>query len=185
MNNPPVPSSRQPSLTTELIRCVVLEAGSLPLTDSDAEGFDQTIVIAQMQGELPALFAQRTLERLASVERSGRRLEAATLLTGDRHDPASSAARRLIAMGLSASARAHGPGHVAKLTLYAPPKFCSQQCAELLGLAEEVTALGQGEHVPVRVRFDEESPAPSRRRSGFFPAPRAPTSREQSLRRKA
>jgi hypothetical protein len=182
MTKPPVLRSR-PTSSTELLRCVVLENGSRPLTDAGAQSFDQTLVMAQMHGELPALFAQRTLERLASIERSGRRLEAATLLTGDQHDSASNAARRLIAMGLSASAQAHHAGHPVELTLCAARGSSPAHRAELLSLAEEVMALSGGEHVPVRVRFDEAKAPPPRRQSGIFSAIVVKPSRGHTARR--
>jgi hypothetical protein len=97
----------RPQPSPDRVRCIVIESGAPALTPS-SDGFDETIVVTQTAGELPAVFAQRVMARVAGVERSRRYLESLTLLTGDRHDPASIAARRLIVLGLAAHARAQG-----------------------------------------------------------------------------
>ena len=91
---------------SERLRCVILECGAGRLREAD--GFDQTIAVAQMQGESPLAFAQRVVERIANIDRSGRSFESATMLVGLRDDLAAKAARRLIALTLSAHARARG-----------------------------------------------------------------------------
>jgi len=177
MRMPTVRSARRPPAATESIRCVVLESGSLPLTDSDAENFDHTIVIAQMQDEPAAEFAARTLERVAGLERTGRRFISATLSAGNRHEFAAQATRRRIVMSLAqhlhASRAAHG---AAELTLRAARETAPEHRAELLDLAADVMAFGSdtaaetsGEPVGVRLRFDEGVPE-SRRQSGTFHA---------------
>jgi len=177
MRKPTVRSARRPAAAPESIRCVVLELGSLPLTDSDAENFDHTIVIAQMQDEPAAAFADRTLERVASVERSGRRFICATLSAGNRHDLAAQTARRRIVLGLAQHLHAPQATHgSARLTLRAARETVPEDRAELLDLAADVMAFGSqtasetgSGPVGVRLRFDEGAPD-SRRQSGTFHA---------------
>lgn len=169
----------------EVIRCVVIESGSLRLTDSDAENFDQTIVIAQMQDEPAAAFAERALERIANVERSGRRCASATLLAGNQHEGAAQAARRRVVLGLTAHVQPT-PGS-GKLTLRAALETAPEHRAELLDLAADVMAYrgvslsgAEPEPVGVRLRFDEGVPE-SRRQSGTFHAiPDKPVSKRRS-----
>ncbi len=68
---------------SERLRLFVKEAGSAPLTGGGSDAFDETLVVAQMQEETPAGFAQRVIERIAAVERSGRCFGAARVQTGD------------------------------------------------------------------------------------------------------
>jgi hypothetical protein len=174
MRKPSVMSLRHPLAATELIRCVVIESGSLPLTDADAENFDQTLVIAQMQDEPSSAFAERTLERLVGVERSGRRFTSITLQAGNQRDAAAQAARRRIVLALAAHAQAT-PGF-GMFTLRAAREAAPEHRAELLDLAADVMAYRGGcapdapaEPVGVRLRFDAGAPA-ARRQSGTFQA---------------
>jgi hypothetical protein len=157
----------QPS--PERIRCIVIESGASALT-SAAGGFDETVVITQTAGELPAVFAQRVMARIAGIERSRRHFDSLTILTGDRRDWASKAARRLIVLGLAAHARAHGGA--SELLLHASLKAGPEARAELLGLTEEVLAQTKGAPLPVRLVFGPARPAEPAPRSGIFPAVR-------------
>jgi hypothetical protein len=148
------------------VRCIVVEAGASWLTPV-SDGFDETIVVTQTAGELPAVFAQRVMARVAGVERAHRRLESLSLLMGDRQDRASIAARRLIVLGLAAHARAHGGA--SELLLKASAKASTEARAELLGLVEEVMTTSNGQPVPVRLVFDDQRPT-AETRSGIFPA---------------
>jgi hypothetical protein len=149
----------------ERLQCIVIESGSSPLAESNAEGFDETVAIAQLAGECPALFAQRILARIASVERSHRHFEAITLLTNEQYDRRSKAARQLIILGLSAHARAHG--QPVELTILAPATSTSDERAELLQLAGEATEASPT--LLVRLRFGERLATRMERRSGVFP----------------
>jgi hypothetical protein len=142
-----------------------MECGSGRLTE--ARGFDETIVVAQMQGEHPLAFARRVIDRIASVERSGRRFDSATVLTSRQHGFASRAARRQVALALSAHAR--GRGGMSELTLMSVAEAEPGGSDELLGLAEELMVLPNAKSVPVRVRFGAGS-AEAPRPSGIFPA---------------
>jgi hypothetical protein len=152
--------------SADRVRGIVVESGASALT-ADSEGFDETVVVTQTAGELPAIFAQRVTARLAGVERSRRRFASLTVLTGDRSDAPAIAARRLIVLGLAAHAAAHGGS--AELLLKAPPLAGPEMHAELLGLIEEVMATSPAEAVPIRLVFAARQPEPETR-SGIFPA---------------
>lgn len=149
------------------MRCIIIEPGAAPLAPA-CDGFDETVVVTQTAGEPPAVFAERVMARIAGVERSRQNFESLTFLTGDRHDWAAKAARRLIVLGLAAHARAHGGS--SELLLKASPQARPETRAELLGLIDEVLATSDGTPVPVRLVFGAEPPPPPR--SGIFPAVR-------------
>jgi hypothetical protein len=149
------------------LRCIVVECGSGPFAQSRADGFDETIAIAQMPGELPAIFAQRAMARIAGVERSGRHFESLTVLTGRQGDAASRAARRLVVLGLSAHAK--GQSHPAELLLQVHADASVQERSELLELVGEVTEASQA--VSVRLCFGQTSSPPPAPRSGVFAKP--------------
>lgn len=157
----------RPQPATNRARCIVVESGASALTPA-ADDFDETVVVTQTSGELPAVFAQRVMARVAGIERSRRHFESLTLLAGDRNDRASKAARRLIVLGLAAHARAHEG--VCELLVGASPKVGPDARDELLGLVEEVLAASHGRHLPVRLVFGTESPQEAACPSGIFPA---------------
>jgi hypothetical protein len=151
----------------ERLRCIVVEIGSEPLAQRGADGFDETIAIAQMPGELPIHFAQRALARIAGVERSGRHFESLTLLTGRRGDAASRAARRLVVLGLSAHAGAQNSS--TELLIQGHADASVQERSELFDLVGEVTEASKA--VSVRLCFDSASSPRAARRSGVFAKP--------------
>jgi hypothetical protein len=146
------------------LRCIVVESGAAALTPPSA-GFDETIVVTQTADELPALFAQRVLARIANAERFHRHFESLTLLTGDRDDSASYAARRLILLGLAAHGRTGGGSP--ELLLCASPWLAAERRLELLGLVEEVLA-SKERPVPVRLVFGAQPLPESELGSGIF-----------------
>jgi hypothetical protein len=153
--------------TPERLRCIVMERGSSPLVERSAEGFDETIAIAQAPGELPAVFAQRAMARIAGIERSGRHFESITVMTSARGDAACRAARRLIVLGLSAHARTLG--QAAELLLQAQADAGLEERSELLELVGEVTEASGG--ISVRLCFVEPPRARPAPRSGVFAKP--------------
>lgn len=157
--------SRRALPSHERLRLVIVECGAARLPRAD--GFDETIVVAQMQGEPSLAFAQRVIDRLATIERAGRQLESAMLLAGDDYHRQTNAARRLLVLALSAHARARGG--MSELTLASLRDASPESCAELLGLAEELMVLPNGDSVPVRVRFGSNA-ARAPRQSGMFSA---------------
>lgn len=153
--------------SAEQVRCVVRELGASGDIPRGGDELDQTVVLAQMQGEAPLPFAQRVLDRIASLERTGRHFEAALVTTGDLDDHPTRAARSRIVLGLAAHARAHGG--ISELRLSAPADAGPPRRAELLGLVEEVWALGGERPIPIRVSFDDSAPAEEQ--SGIFAVP--------------
>lgn len=166
MRSPKSARANAPHRARDRVQFIVVELGSAPLSRVPAEGFDQTIAVTQTQGESPAHFAQRALARLAHVERTGGLVESAVVLTGDGHDAASNAARRLIVLGLSTHAEAY-PG-MSELRLQAPASAAPAVRMELLELAGQVTACARPDAPPVRVRFNEAPFPASEAKSGIF-----------------
>ena len=150
------------------VRCVIVESGSNLLAETLAGGFDETIAVTQTQDEPPLAFVRRAMARVEFIERSGKRFESAMLLTGDSHDHAAKAARRLLVLGVAAKAGAYSA--LSELTLVADGDAASETRTEMLELAEEVTASPNAEIVPVRVRFGAPTLAVRERPSGIFPA---------------
>jgi hypothetical protein len=144
----------------ERLRCVVVESGAPLLVQNAPTGFDETIVIAETQGEASSAFAQRFADRLTHLERTGRHLDAVVVLVGSRNDPETRAARRRLVESLSSHARAQGAS--SELTLMTERDDDAEQQAELFALAEAVTALPNAELVPVRVRFGQGALEPRR-----------------------
>ncbi|HEX2875213.1 MAG TPA: hypothetical protein VHP33_28370 [Polyangiaceae bacterium] len=157
-------SPLRPRLGADRLRCIVVESGAAGLTSPSA-GFDETIVVTQTADELPAIFAQRVLARIASAERGHRRFESLVLQTGDRDDSASRAVRRLILLGMAAHGRA---GAVpAELLLSASPWLAPERRVELLGLIEEVLA-SKERPLPVRLVFGVQPQPAAELGSGIF-----------------
>jgi hypothetical protein len=145
--------SRRARATGGRIRCVVAERGSAGLEQTGGD-FDETIVVAQLQDEPPSSFEQRVLTRVAGIERSGRHCESITMLTGNRHDLASTVARRRMVFGLARHGQARG--ELAELQLAAQPQAGPASRAELLGLIGEVLASAEGKSPAVRLLFDQD-----------------------------
>lgn len=152
------------------IRILVKEAGSSRLNSGGADAFDETVVVAQMRGEAPARFAARASERIAALGRSGRRLSAATLQTGGRHDLAAQVARRSILMTLlEQGSRAGG---MSEVLLETPSDAGGQGSAELLDLVGDLLQLPECDELPVRLRFQGlVEPAPEADSGVFWLAP--------------
>jgi hypothetical protein len=144
-------SQRQSAAQTRLL-LLVKEAGSEPLTPVLCDRFDKVVVVVQLAGEPPIRFAQRVLERLVTIERSGERIESARLLLRQSTGPADRASRRLVALGLATHAVVHRD--LAELVLERPTRTAPGEQAELFELAEELMlAMPGGVPLPVRVRI--------------------------------
>jgi hypothetical protein len=137
------------------LRLLVVETGASPLRGDGSQEFDETLAIAQMRDEAPEDFAQRTLDRIAAAERSGRHYDSAVVLTGPRHDDAARVARRRIALGLAAHGSACGDS--CELRFETDCGTSQQAQAALLELVEELMASGQRGAIPVSLRFGESS----------------------------
>jgi hypothetical protein len=155
-----------PSNAADRFRVLVKEAGSSPLTSGGSEAYDQTVVIAQMRGESPLNFTERVLERVASLARSGRRLCAATLQAGDRHDAATIVARRTMLLALLEQAAR--VGGISEVLLEAHGAAAGPGSAELLTLVDELLQRPECDALPVRLRFQGAGPAAPEADSGVF-----------------
>lgn len=149
----------------ERLRLLVKEAGSGPLTSAEAEAFDETMVIAQTQGESAQTFAERAVERIATAERAGRRFDSTLLLAGDQPEQGAQAARRAIARSMAAHARAHGQPELVIETTATPSAALRH---ELLALAEELLVGSEGQSTPVRLRFTATPASHPPPKSGVF-----------------
>lgn len=157
------------------VRILVKEAGSSRLNSGGADGFDETIVIAQMRGESPLRFAARAVERITALGRSGRRISAATLQTGERHDPATNVARRSILVALLGQGIGRG-GAMSEVLLEAPCDARGAGSAELLALADELLQLPECDALPVRLRFQGTvEPSPEVDSGVFWRVPSPPS----------
>jgi hypothetical protein len=143
--------SRQVAGSSHRFRLLIKEAGSAPLTSGGAEAFDETIVIAQMKAEAPAQFAERVLERVAALGRSGHRLSSAILQAGQQEDATLTAARRSLLLALVTEARR--VGDIAEVLLETGGTVASPGAGELLQLVEQLLQLPECDAVPIRVRF--------------------------------
>ncbi len=81
----PASSFRDSASRRERLRVLVKESGSAPLTAGGADTYDETVVIAQVNGEAPATFAERAVERVDALLRSGRSPSAVSLQAGPLH----------------------------------------------------------------------------------------------------
>jgi hypothetical protein len=164
-----------PAGAARRVRILVKEAGSSRLNSGGADAFDETVVIAQMRGEAPARFAERAIERVNALGKSGRRLGAAILQASERHDPATSVARRSILVALLIQGSKQG-GAMSEVLLEAASCADSEGSAELLALVGELLQLPECDTLPVRLRFQGPSePAPEIDSGVFWLAPSPPS----------
>jgi hypothetical protein len=130
---------------------------------------DETIVVAQTSGELPANLVVRVASRLAAVERSGRKLGRAILLVGERRDSQVDASRRLMTRAFLSHMLVSG----GELVIDADGAEADVR-HEVLSLVEELLEEFEQRAVPIRLQFRSEPPR-VRRPSGVYPV--ADTSR--------
>ena len=133
------------------LRVVVKEAGSLPLATQNAGAFDETIIIAQMNGEAEAEFAERVIERFKSIGRSRRRLCAATLQVGAVHDAETTERRRTLLVALMKQASASG--EASELVVEAPSSLGAEGHEGLLSLVDDLLQRPECATLHVRLRF--------------------------------
>ena len=159
-------------------RLMIVEGGASVFTREGAETFDETVAIAQLQDETPDEFAERCLQRIAAAERSGRCFQAAMLFTSASHDPAKTAARRLIA--LAVAEHADSIVELRELVVVTAPTAEPEQRDELLDLVEELLMCSG--RLPVRVCFTE--PPEQLENSGvFWSLPASERQRQRDLER--
>ncbi|RYZ02356.1 MAG: hypothetical protein EOO73_32135 [Myxococcales bacterium] len=141
-------------------RLMVVEAGASLACRDDAAEFDETTAITQLSGEPAADLAQRALARIALAERSGQAFDSALLVVGES---GASSARRLIALGLAAHARASH--RLSELVVLAPADASAELREELLMLADELLF---GAEQPLPVRLCVATQREAEQRSGTF-----------------
>jgi hypothetical protein len=135
-------------------RLLVIELGSSSVAQFSAGDFDETLAIPQLQGEQPVVFMQRVMDRIATVEQSGGAFDSAVLMTGERHDSATCAARRLLVSGLAAHARTGA--ELSDVVVDADASADPHARQELLELVDELLASSdQQQPFPIRLRFNE------------------------------
>lgn len=147
-------------------RLIVVERGASLFTRDGAEDFDETTAVTQLEGESEAELAQRALGRIALAERSGRRFSSAMLFVGET---GSSAARRLIGLGLAAHAAA--ASELTELVVVAPPNASAELRASLLELTEDLLFAPEHSPLPIRLCFAEPERAPDQRSGTFWRLP--------------
>ena len=162
-----------PSLAGEgaKVRVLLKEVGSPRLESGSAEAFDETVVISQMKGESQESFAERSLDRFASLARSGRRLGSVTLQVGTAHDARASELRRSLLLALlERQESATGPTEV---LLEAPAQLGREEHQALLALVDDLLQLPGSTPLSIRLRF-KEGVEPELDDSGVFWVPPRP-----------
>jgi hypothetical protein len=116
-------------------------------------------VIAQIRGESPLETVHRAVARLASFERTGRRIDSALLLVSPRCDAECNTSRRLLSLALLSHMAAGRHGELA---------LCADEpddelYDELVGLTDGLSAEfdRQGVEVRLRLRGERSSPVAS------------------------
>lgn len=148
------------------LRLLVKEVGSLPLESGSAEAFDETVVIAQMKGESPESFAERTLERFAALTRSGRRLGAVTLQVGTANDALACSLRRASLLALVKNSALSACA--SEILLEAPATLQADEHQALLALVDDLLQLPECAKLAVRLRFHAVCEAAPEADSGVF-----------------
>jgi hypothetical protein len=154
-----------PSSNSRRRRLIVMERGSSTFARDSLDEFDETVAVTQLHGERPDDFAKRVLRRIAGAERSGQNFQAAMLMAGKADDDATRAARRMIALAISAHAKLSGIRP--EVVLMASPDASPDARARLLELVDELVCGAEGEPLPVRLCFSDTKPA-AELRSGVF-----------------
>jgi hypothetical protein len=153
------------------VRLLIKEVGSPRLESGSAEAFDETVVISQMKDESRESFTERSLDRVASLARSGRRLGAITLQVGTAHDARAGELRRSLLLALLESQQlATGPTEV---LVEAPAKLGSDEHQALLALVGDLLQVPENAPLSVRLRFTENvEPEPDADSGVFWLSPR-------------
>lgn len=138
----------------------------LIVTEEGAQGFsafvsadeaEETLVVAQGAEEAAVVLPFRVMARLALMGRSGRSVDSATILVGDRLDGESVAARELVARALLAHMVAAGSGDLA----FAAYGAVADLRHDLMTLVEALLNEHEGIPVALRLRFLAEEARPA------------------------
>jgi hypothetical protein len=147
------------------VRVLIKEVGSPRLESGSAEAFDETVVISQMKGESQESFTERSLDRFASLARSGRRLGSVTLQVGTAHDPGARELRRSLLVALLESQQL--VNGATEVLLEAPALLGGDEHQAMLALVDDLLQLPGNTPVSIRLRF-KDSPEPELDDSGVF-----------------
>jgi len=151
------------------LRLVVVEDGALGFESRvPPDDGEETLVIAQTSGELPANLVIRVASRIGALERSGRKIGRAILLVGNRQDAQVAAARWVIARALLSHLLARGGSELVLDADRAEGAVRNELLSLVEGLLERVEPSG----VPIRLQFRRAPPRPARP-SGIYPVPDA------------
>ena len=131
----------------------MIESGAPLSMPGDDEDFEETVAITQLAGETPADFAERTLRRIASAQRSGRHFAAAELVVGSGHDPPTYAARRLL--GLAIAEHAGRWQSLSELITVIAPDATQEVREQLVQLRNDLTRASRDKPLRVRIRSAE------------------------------
>ena len=145
-------SPKQPPL-----KLVVVEEGTHPSAPTlwSADEATELMVVVEGESEPPLDFALSTMRRIATLERSGRRVREVVILVSGQHDGQALAARCLLARAVLTHQMQEGQG---ELTFDAQPETDTEAQHELLSLAGVLmTDLGHSQ-ISIRVRFADVRP---------------------------
>lgn len=137
-------------------RLVMIECGAPLLAPFDTDEFDETVAITQVADERPADFADRTLRRIASAQRSGQYFVAAELFVGSRHDESTCAARRRV--GQAIAEHAENSQTLSELVAVVSADADQDVRSRLIQLNDEMTVDSHEKRLPVRLRCLEARP---------------------------
>jgi hypothetical protein len=160
------PSNTRSNPSVVRRRLIVVERGASLFAREGAEDFDETTAVTQLAGEPDAELAQRALSRIALAERSGRCFGSAMLFVGES---GSSAARRLIGLGLAAHAAAGL--ELTELVVVAPANASAELRASLVELTDDLLFGPEHSPLPIRLCFAEPERQPEHGSGTFWRLP--------------
>jgi len=182
----PVPAKRLDMRQVRTVRLVVVESGAHRFDACVApDGLDETMVVAQTEGECAAELVVRIGRAMKAIERSGRQLGQSIVVAAARSDAAAADSRMSIGRALLAR-RESVSGRMSELFFMAD-RSEPTLVHELMALVEALVTESGGDRVPIRLRFVEASvTGRAERPSGVYPRLRsAAAEQEHPLQRAA
>jgi hypothetical protein len=150
------------------VRLVAVEDGAHGFESRVApDGGDETVVVTQWSGEPPESLIGRVAARIVALERSGKKVDRAILLIGQKRNPHTIAARRLVARALLSHLHSSSGTELVLDAVGAPANVRHELLSEVESLIEE----SERPSVPIRLQFRHER-APSGD-SGIYSTPSA------------
>jgi len=181
----PVPAKRLELRQARTVRLVVVESGARRFDACVApDGLDETMVVAQTEGECVPELVVRIGRAMRAIERSGRQLGQSIVVAAPRGDAAAAESRVLIGRALLARSESVS-GRMSELFFMADrsePKLVH----ELMALVEALVTESGGDRVPIRLRFVEtDATGRGERRSGVYPRLRSAGAEHKELLQRA